>query len=84
MPPRRKTVEEEKPAKKQRTDRVAPKPESFDEYAPDEGELGKMQAVMGFSGFATSKNKDHSASDCFASIKISRRKTKRMVQPRTR
>jgi hypothetical protein len=52
-------------------------------YAPDELELEKIAAVMGISSFGTTKNKNHSSSDCFAAIRVPKRKTARMVKPKT-
>ena len=54
-----------------------------DEYAVDQDEMNYMMKMMGISGFATTKNKDHSKSDCFGVMKAQTRKTKQMVKPRT-
>ena len=39
-----------------------------DEYELDENELERMQRLLGFSEFATSKGKDHSGSDSWAVV----------------
>lgn len=85
MPPRRKataavdTAPVPKP-KKAKTDR--PEPDFLDEEfaSPD---LDAIRAVMGFGSFGTTKNKDHSASDCYAAVKLVKRKTARMVREKT-
>ncbi len=83
MPPRRKAAAVEVVA--------APKPKrskveqrELDEYAADETEMERIKAVMGISGFQSSKNKNHSASDCFAAVKLVKRKTARMVRDKTK
>jgi hypothetical protein len=54
-----------------------------DEFTIDEHELDIMKQVMGIVNFSTTKNKNHSKSDCFGVIKAQTRKTKQMVKPKT-
>ena len=54
-----------------------------EEFAIDQDELGDIMKVMGIAAFSTTKNKDHSKSDCFGVMKAQTRKTRQMVKPRT-
>lgn len=81
MPPRRK-AEPVAAAPKPKRARVV-EPTSGDEFIGDELEMQRIMAVMGIAGFATTKNKNHSASDCFGAVKLVKRTTKRMVRPKT-
>jgi len=57
--------------------------EDPNEFSIDQEELDLMKRVMGISNFSTTKNKDHSKSDCYGVMKAQTRKTKQMVKPRT-
>ena len=57
--------------------------EDPNEFSIDQEELDLMKKVMGISNFSTTKNKDHSKSDCYGVMKAQTRKTKQMVKPRT-
>jgi len=57
--------------------------EDPNEFSIDQEELDLMKNVMGISNFSTTKNKDHSKSDCYGVMKAQTRKTKQMVKPRT-
>ena len=50
-----------------------------DEPVPDEAELARIHAVMGFASFDSSKEKNHSGSDSFARRKVGAKRAFKQV-----
>lgn len=72
------------PSSPKRARKQAPEAHEDDgEFAVDHEELGDIMRIMGIASFSTTKNKDHSKSDCFGVMKAQTRKTRQMVKPRT-
>ena len=54
-----------------------------EEYGVDEMEQEWLMKIMGIKCFDTTKNKDHSRSDCFAVLRVQGRKTRRVLKPKS-